>query len=128
MRLLFVVLTLSAFASASGFSDNFSAGKLNSSLWTIDTGAAPGRNSTNNSTFSSSHVSLSQGMLALKLTQNLGTNGVIQSVGAEVRSMALYGYGTYSWTMRTASTAACPTCVGAAVPGQTSSGFLYVNA
>ena len=58
MRLLFVLLTLSAFASGSGFSDNFSAGKLNSSLWTIDTGTAPGGNSTNSSTFSSSHVSL----------------------------------------------------------------------
>lgn len=127
MKFLLVLLTLSAFASGSGFSDNFSAGKLNSSLWTVDTGAAPGGNSTNTGTFSSSHVSLAQGVLALKLTQNLGTNGVIQSVGAEVRSIALYGYGTYSWTMRTASTATCPTCIGAAVPGQTSAGFVYVN-
>lgn len=127
MKLLFVILTLSVFATASGFSDKFNTGKLNASLWTIDTGTAPGGNSTNSATFSSSHVSLAQGMLALRLTQNLSTSGVIQSVGAEVRSLALYGYGTYSWTMRTASTATCPTCIGAAVPGQTSAGFLYVN-
>ncbi len=127
MKFLLVVLTLSAFATGSGFSDNFNTGKLNSTLWTIDTGAAPGSNSTNTSTFSSSHVSLAQGMLALRLTQTLGSNGVIQSVGAEVRSLALYGYGTYSWIMRTASTATCPTCIGAAVPGQTSAGFNFVN-
>lgn len=127
MKLMLVFLALSAFASGSGFSDNFSAGNLNTSLWTIDTGTAPGNNRTNTGTFSSSHVSLAQGMLALRLTQNLGTNGVIQSVGAEVRSRALYGYGTYSWTMRTASTATCPTCIGSAVPGQTSAGFVYVN-
>jgi len=127
MKLLLVFLALSAFASGSGLSDNFSTGRLNTNLWTIDTGRAPGNNSTNSSTFSSYHVSLSQGVLALKLTQSLGSNGVIQSVGAEVRSLARYGYGTYSWTMRTASTATCPTCVGAAVPGQTSAGFSFVN-
>lgn len=127
MKLLLVLLTLSAFASGSGFSDNFNTGTLNSKLWTIDTGIAPGGNSTNTSTFSSSHVSLAQGMLALKLTQSLGSNGVIQSLGAEVRSITRYGYGTYSWTMRTASTATCPTCIGAAVPGQTSAGFSFVN-
>lgn len=127
MKVMLVLLAVSTFASGSGFSDNFNTGQLNSKLWTIDTGTAPGGNSTNTGTFSSSHVSLSQGMLALKLTQNLGTNGLIQSVGAEVRSLALYGYGTYSWTMRMASTATCPSCIGAAVPGQTSAGFIYVN-
>jgi endo-1,3-1,4-beta-glycanase ExoK len=106
------------------FSDNFSNGTLNSQLWTIDTGSAPGNISgVNVGTLSASNVDLTTGMLRLTVTQT--GSSPVTSVGAEVRSIARHGYGTYTWTMRAASTATTPNGSGTLESGQIPSGFLY---
>lgn len=108
-----------------GFSDNFAAGSL-SSIWTIDTGTAPGNiTNVNSGTFSASNVSLVAGNLQLKVTQSGSTP--VNSVGAEVRTVALYGYGLYTWSMRSASTATTIGGGGSATSGSISSGFTICN-
>lgn len=108
---------------STGFTDSFNTGSL-SSLWTIDTGTAPGNiGGVNSGSFSSSYVDLSGGLLRLKVTQS-GAGPVI-STGAEVRSVSRYGYGTYTWNMRMASTATTSTGAGTLTSGQVSSSFLY---
>lgn len=109
-----------------GFTDDFSGGVLNSSLWVIDTGNAPGRSSVNIGSFSASHVDLSQGMLDLKLTQS-SSGGVVTSIGAEVRSVNTYGYGTYEWVYRASTTATTPNGAGSSVSGSDSGGFIFIN-
>lgn len=49
------------------------------------------------------------------------------SVGAEVRSLQTYGYGTYVWSFRSASDSTNPAANGSPVSGQVSSGFLFNN-
>lgn len=124
---------LSASFSASGptgpggFTDNFNTGTLDSTKWVIDTGAAPGNITGQNvGTFSAANVDLTQNVLAMKLTQSGGAP--VTSVGAEVRSIVAYGYGTYEWTYRTASTATTPTGSGTCVSGSDSGGFNFINA
>jgi endo-1,3-1,4-beta-glycanase ExoK len=128
------VLRLSALlslASASAFAqtafvDYFDGGVLDSSIWVIDTGNAPGRiTGVNDGSFSTANVDLSQGVLALKLTQT--GSAPVSSVGAEVRSVNTYGYGTYEWVMRASSTSATPNGSGNVVSGQISSGFTFIN-
>lgn len=108
-----------------GFTDSFNTGTLDSSLWVIDTGNAPGNNSSNTSSFSSSHVSLSQGMLDLKLTQS--GSSPVTSIGAEVRSIKTYGYGTYEWVYRAATTSLTPNGAGSSASGSDSGGFIFIN-
>lgn len=94
--------------------------------WVIDTGSAPGTiASVNTGTFSAGNVDMSQGVLALKVTQS-GAAPVL-STGAEVRSVNLYGYGTYECTMRASSTAVTPAGAGVVTSGQVSSCFTFVN-
>lgn len=109
-----------------GFTDDFSTGTLNPALWVIDTGSAPGNNSVNIGTFSAGHVSLSQGMLDLKLTQT-SASGVVTSIGAEVRSIATYGYGTYEWVYRASTVSTTPNGAGSSVSGSDSGGFTFIN-
>jgi hypothetical protein len=108
--------------AASGFTDNFDQGAL-SSKWQIDTGTAPGNiGGVNTSTFSTSNVDLSNGMLGLKVVQS-GAAPTI-SVGAEVRSTTAFGFGSYRWSMRSASTATTPYLTGTVPSGQVSSDFI----
>ena len=100
--------------TATGFTDNFDTGAL-SSKWQIDTGSAPG-----GGTFSSSNVALTNGMLGLKVVQTAPST----SVGAEVRSTTAYGFGTYKWSTRMASTATTPFSTGTVPTGQVSSNFI----
>lgn len=100
-----------------GFSDNFSTGTLDASLWQISDYQAPG-----DGVFKPSAISLTPGMLALHLTQD-----ATSSVGGEIQSIKTYGYGTYSWTFRAGSTASAPNVTGTVVSGSISSGFTYVN-
>lgn len=111
---------------SNGFSDSFSTGTLNSSLWVMDTGAAPGTiPGVNTGTFSTGNVDMSQNVLAMKVTQTGGSPVI--SVGAEVRSIASYGYGTYIWSLRSASTSTTPGGAGSNSSGQISSGFTFIN-
>jgi beta-glucanase (GH16 family) len=108
------------------FVDTFDGGSLNTSLWVVDTGNAPGNiANVNVGTLSASNVDLSQGVLAMKLTQT--GSAPVTSVGAEVRSVNTYGYGTYEWVMRASSTATTPGGAGSVTSGQISSGFTYIN-
>lgn len=109
----------------SSITDNFSGGVLNSNLWVIDTGSSPAPGPGNTGTFSAANIDLSQGMLAIKLTQTAGSP--IVSVGGEVRSIATYGYGTYTCRMRASSTSTTPTGAGTERSGSDSSCFSFIN-
>jgi endo-1,3-1,4-beta-glycanase ExoK len=114
--------------SGSGsFSDTFSTGNLDPSKWLASNGFAPGSISgVNYGSFVPTNVDLSKGMLCLKLQQQQGSSGVL-SAGGEIQSLTTYGYGTYEWVMRASSTSSTPTGPGAAVSGQISAGFSFVN-
>ncbi|MCH7979232.1 MAG: glycoside hydrolase family 16 protein [Acidobacteria bacterium] len=76
------------------------------------------------------HVSVADGYLRLRLTQDYGTvdnsSGVI-SQGALIYTQDTYGYGTYEWRMRMSSTADIPAGSGSPTTGSVSAGFIYVN-
>jgi len=116
----------------SAWSDNFNGGQLNNKFWVVSNGSAPGAISNQHQGyFTPANVTVSNGYLVLKLTQQTGTvgansNGVI-SYGGQVRSRHTYGYGTYTWTMRMSSTASTPTVAGSADSGSVSAGFLYMK-
>jgi endo-1,3-1,4-beta-glycanase ExoK len=116
-----------AAASAPAFSDTFSAGKLDTTKWFIDTGRAPGNiDGVNQGTLSSDHVDLSTGMLRLTLNQSV-SGALATSVGAEIRSRQRFGYGTYAWVGRAASTSATPKGEGAPVSGTVTDYFNFIN-
>ena len=109
------------------FSDTFRGGTLNVTKWFTDTGNAPGNiKGVNKGTLSADHVDLSTGMLRLTLTQSVAGT-LATSIGAEIRSKQLFGYGTYVWVMRAASTSATPTGAGSAVSGTVTDVFNYVD-
>jgi endo-1,3-1,4-beta-glycanase ExoK len=109
------------------FRDAFNAGALDATKWFIDTGNAPGNIAgVNKGTLSAKNVDLSTGMLRLTLTQSV-TGTLATSIGAEIRSKELFGYGTYVWVMRAASTSATPTGAGSAVSGTVTDVFNYID-
>jgi len=109
------------------FTDNFSAGTLDKTKWFIDTGKAPGNIAgVNAGTLSAEHVDVSTGMLRLKLTQNI-SGALATSVGSEIRSKQLFGYGTYVWIARAASTSATPHGTGSAVSGTVTDVFNFID-
>lgn len=113
--------------SAAAFSDDFSGPTLDSNKWFADGGPAPGRIAgVNSGTLSPQHVDLSTGMLRLTLTQSV-SDGHATSVGAEIRSKKLFGYGTYVWVERAASTSATPEGAGAAASGSVTDVFNFIN-
>src|SRR5262249_28130742 len=77
--------------------------------WTTDSGNAPG-----GGTFAPANVVALASSFRLTLTQTPTSSGY-QSVGAEVRTLERFGYGTFEWTEY----------VPAQMSGQVSSGFLY---
>ncbi len=110
-----------------GFRESFNGGKLDTAKWFIDTGRAPGNiEGANQGTLSADHVDLSTGMLRLSLTQTV-SGGMATSVGAEIRSRQLFGYGTYIWVARAASTADAPQAEGAPVSGAVTDFFTLIN-
>ena len=118
--------------SCAAWSDSFASGRLDPIRWVIGTGSSPGGNSTNIATYDTGNVQVTPGVLRLALTQLAGTvNGKagVLSYGGMVRTNQLCGYGTYSWTMKMSSTALCAdsSCVGQAVSGGVSAGFIYIN-
>src|ERR1700690_2293611 len=109
------------------FHETFSGGTLDTTKWFIDTGSAPGNIAgVNIGRLSAEHVDLSAGMLRLKLTQNV-SGALATSTGAEIRSKQLFGYGTYGWVARAASTSATPRGAGSAVSGTVFDVFNFIN-
>lgn len=109
------------------FSDKFSGGKLDTSKWIVDTGRAPGNlPGVNSGTFSPTYIDVSTGMLRLKLSQSI-SGGLATSVGSELRSKQLFGYGTYVWVARAASTADTRRGSGSAVSGTVTDFFNFIN-
>jgi beta-glucanase (GH16 family) len=72
--------------------------------------------------FRPSQIDMSQTVLRMAVTQDGTTAG---SVGAELELNQQFGYGTYEWVMRAASTSPTSTGVGVAKSGQISSTFQY---
>ncbi len=118
--------------SCRAWQDSFNLGQLDSSLWVLASGQAPGYIANQHiGYYDPSNVSLAGGMLSIALYQANGTvdsnpNGVV-SHGGLIYSKATCGYGTYEWTMKMSSEAICPTCIGLVDSGSVSAGFLYVN-
>jgi beta-glucanase (GH16 family) len=109
------------------FNDTFSGGTLDATKWFIDTGSAPGNIAgVNIGTLSAEHVDLSTGTLRLKLTQSI-SGALATSTGAEIRSKQLFGYGTYAWVARAASTSPTPRGAGSAVSGTVTDVFNFIN-
>jgi len=109
------------------FTDTFSGGTLDASKWFVDTGRAPGNIAeVNSGTLSAEHVDLSTGMLRLTLHQRV-SGELATSVGAEIRSKQLFGYGTYAWVARAASTSDTPNGAGSAVSGSVTDVFNFIN-
>ncbi len=109
------------------FSESFSGGVLDEARWFVDTGQAPGNiPGVNRGTLSAEHVDLSTGMLRLKLTQSV-SGALAISTGAEIRSKQLFGYGTYVWVARAASTSPTPRGTGSAVSGTVTDVFNFIN-
>jgi endo-1,3-1,4-beta-glycanase ExoK len=109
------------------FHETFSGETLDKTKWFIDTGRAPGNiPGVNQGTLSAGHIDLSTGMLRLKLTQNV-TGALATSIGAELRSKQLFGFGTYVWVARAASTSSTPHGAGSAVSGSVTDVFNFIN-
>jgi len=109
------------------FSDTFSGGILDATKWFVDTGRAPGNIAgVNAGTLSPGHVDLSTGMLRLTLTQKV-SGALATSTGAEIRSKKLFGYGTYVWVARAASSSATPHGPGSAQSGSVTDVFNFIN-
>lgn len=106
---------------AQSFSDEFNSGKLDAAEWNISNGRAP-----QNGHFDPANVSLSQGLLQLRVIQSQGPDGVTSS-GGEIQSKRVFGYGTYEFTMRMGSTSSTPDGPGKPVSGSVSAGFNFVN-
>lgn len=125
MKLVWLAILVSLGAviplSAQAFTDDFSSGKLDSSEWIVSSGRAP-----QNGHFDPANVSLSQGLLELRVTQSLGPDGAASS-GGELQSRRVFGYGTYEFTMRMGSTSPTPDGPGRPVSGSVSAGFNFVN-
>lgn len=109
------------------FRETFSGGTLDTTKWFIDTGNAPGKIAgVNIGTLNAEHVDLATGMLRLKLTQSVSGAQAI-STGSEIRSKQLFGYGTYVWVARAASTSATPHGAGSAVSGTVTDVFNFIK-
>ncbi|MBI4020503.1 MAG: family 16 glycosylhydrolase [Candidatus Aenigmarchaeota archaeon] len=119
-------------ATGNSWRYDFDGTSLDTARWVMSSKRAPGYiQNSHIGYFEPNKVSVSGGYLRIQLTQERGTvdtnsNGVI-SRGGEIRSIALYGYGTYEWRMRMSSTAAGPLDAGTSVPGTVSAGFNYVD-
>jgi beta-glucanase (GH16 family) len=102
-------------STASTFTDNFA----NLNNWIVSNWGAPGGGQ-----FKPDHVDVSTGMLRLIVTQDGTTAG---SVGGEVQSTQLFGYGRYDFVVRASSTSPTPNGSGSSVSGQITGCFNFVN-
>lgn len=116
-----------ALARTPRFSDDFSAGKLDTSKWEIATYQSPdSKPGINQGRYVADAIDFAAGMLRIKVTQQ-ETKGVVQSFGGAIISKDRFGFGTYEFTMRMSTTAPSPNGLGKTLTGAISSGFLYYN-
>jgi beta-glucanase (GH16 family) len=124
LNLVALVLLATAAFSQTAFTDKFDAGQLNHDIWFAQHGDAPDNKPGNRyGAFEPDQLDFSQGMIRLAVSQTFqGPKAVSRS--SEIISQGLYGYGTYTFVMRMASTS--PTHDGAAkvVSGSCSAAFL----
>jgi beta-glucanase (GH16 family) len=127
-----VVVTLffcsACLALAQTFSDNFSAGKLDTSKWEVATYKSPdSKPGLNSGIYVPENLDFSRGMLCIKVTQQKGGADNILSYGGAIISKKRFGFGTYEFVMRMSSTSATPDGLGTAKSGAISSGFVFYN-
>jgi beta-glucanase (GH16 family) len=115
-------------AFAQTFSDDFRAGRLDTSKWTVATYTSPdSKPGLNSGTYIPENLDFSHGMLCIKVTQQKGGPDNILSYGGAIIFKERFGFGTYEFLMRMSSTSATPDGVGAATSGAISSGFVFYN-
>jgi len=118
-------------SGATGWRDDFNSRSLDKKSWIIADERAPGYRPGNHiGYYEPTHVSLQNGLLVIRLTQQDGpVDGVpgVVSLGGLVYSKKTYGYGTYQWRARMSSTSASPEGQGSPVSGSVSAGFNYIN-
>lgn len=108
------------------FSDSFNQGSIDTTKWTVQSRPAPCAKGCTG-TYSPDAIDLSTGMLRITLTQTRDASGAAHSVGGEIKSNQLFGYGKYSYTMRVATTSPTPDGVGVPKSGSVSAGWNYVG-
>jgi hypothetical protein len=107
--------------------DEFNAGKLDTTKWTIATYKSPdSKPGINQGFYVSSGIDFTQGMLRISVQQRKSESGVDSSGGAII-SKERFGFGIYEFVMRMSNTSPTPEGNGAALTGAISSGFLYYN-
>jgi beta-glucanase (GH16 family) len=125
---VFLALAAPGASQSSRFHDDFSGGKLDPAKWKVSNwhapGTLPGRNQ---GVFTPDAVDFSQGMLRIGVTQTLGPDGVVRSTGGEIQSREVFGYGTYEFVMRLASTSETADGVGRVLSGSDSGAFTFIN-
>jgi len=109
------------------FSDDFTAGKLDTNKWEIATYRSPdSKPGINQGMYVADAIDFTTGMLRIKVTQH-EANGVVQSFGGAIISKQRFGYGTYEFIMRMSTTADSPNGEGKTLTGAISSGFVFYN-
>jgi len=109
------------------FQDEFKAGKLDITKWTVATYKSPDSSpGINRGTYVSSAIDFTQGMLRITVQQHETATGV-ESLGGAIISRERFGFGTYDFEMRMSSLSPTPQGEGTASTGAVSSGFIYYN-
>jgi beta-glucanase (GH16 family) len=115
-------------SQTSRFYDDFSRGELDPAKWKVSQWRAPGTLAGRNlGMFTPAALDFSQGMLRIAVTQTLRPDGVVMSTGGEIQSREAFGYGTYAFVMRLASTSPTPYGGGEVVSGGDSGAFTFIN-
>jgi beta-glucanase (GH16 family) len=115
-------------ARSPAFYEDFSAGMLDTNRWKVSNWHAPGSiPGKNRGQFTPAALDFSQGLLRIAVTQNESTDGEVLSTGGEIQSREVFGYGTYEFVMRLASTADSPDGHGRVVSGSDSGAFTFIN-
>jgi beta-glucanase (GH16 family) len=127
VSLLVLFLATFAVAQSPTFSDDFSAGKLDTDKWTISKGYGPGTVGNLTSLYDPANVDFSQGMLRIALVQTNPKQGQIVSTGGEIRSIRRFGFGKYGFTVRIGTTSSTPNGPGSSVSGGVTGLFSYYN-
>jgi beta-glucanase (GH16 family) len=115
-------------AQSPSFYEDFSSGALDSTRWKVSNWHAPGSiPGKNTGVFSPAALDFSHGLLRISVMQSVDADGHVRSTGGEIQSRALFGYGTYEFVMRLASTADTPDGQGRVMSGSDSGAFTFVN-
>ena len=122
----FLAIAIATFgvAQTAPLSDAFDKGNLDTTKWFAQHGDAPDNKTGNRyGAFQPDQLDFSQGMLRLAVSQHLEGQKVV-SRSSEVISNQMYGFGTYTFVMRMASTSAAHDTQGQVVSGSCSAAFL----